>query len=215
MNSSFVGNLVLRQALVRMECHILGIEDGKPWATLVAKTLNKEEVMILRLQRRRAASVTRCTPMWLQHLREASPSKETQAGQVVHGIAGAQVSRRPKCTPKHRADHHAVLTSLPHFARLRDVTVGLRSRVSQVDAEAKHVTTIPVVPLCAMRTRVVAKRRAQTQASRDGACICSFAVGWWLQPVRVDNIENPIVRPMIELMHSRLLAVFLEEVLSV
>mmetsp|Transcript_81161 Transcript_81161/g.241830 ORF Transcript_81161/g.241830 Transcript_81161/m.241830 type:complete len:530 (-) Transcript_81161:453-2042(-) len=208
--SDLVGDLVAGQALVGVEGDVLAVEDREARAAPVAQALDEEEVVLLDRRAAHGAALVR-----LDHLLQVV-GEGADVGHVVHGVPLPQVARELQGAPQHLADGEPVAAPAARaLLRPRAVAMRLGGHVGEVDAQAVHVAAAPLVPLRAVLALVAAQRGAQALAAGHGALLRGLDVRGRLEAVLVDDVEDAVVGPVVELPRRRLLAVLLPQVAAV
>mmetsp|Transcript_89938 Transcript_89938/g.254751 ORF Transcript_89938/g.254751 Transcript_89938/m.254751 type:complete len:536 (-) Transcript_89938:927-2534(-) len=194
-----------------MEGQVLRVDHGEPGLGPGAQALDKEQVALLG-RRLRGRGARAAGP---DHPRQVLLRQRPHRGHVVHGIPAAQVALEPERPAEHGADEHPAAAAARQALRLRDVAVGLLRHVCKVDAQAVHVTLVPLMLLGAVGAVIRAERRGQPAAARHWAGLGGSAVRGRLEPVSVEDVQDAVVRAMVQLSDHGLLAVLCRQVLAI
>merc|ERR1719277_844058 len=113
--------------------------------------------------------------------------------------------------------HNHTIRGSSRFAgsRLGDIPVAFLRHVTKVNPETVHVASIPLMLLNTILASVVTQRGTQTLTSRHWTSIRSIGVRWWLKTMRVEHVQDVVVRTMIQLLLGKLIHVLRRQILPV
>merc|ERR1719411_1544529 len=139
-----------------MEGNVFAVDDREAWTAMRAQPLHEEQIRLLTDMHRVATAVHMA---WLNHLLQLLLLDGAVVHDVVHRPIPSEMALEFEGLAQDRADDHAVLPPAASHLRLRAIAVGLLRQVAEIDPQAEHVASAPLMLLRAEAAIVVAEGR--------------------------------------------------------